>query len=142
LFSPEGVGRILKLNLNVPTLSRKRMQRIFISRYNPAVLVKQFFHGIPVIGGYCRTPSGNYFQQFPILGKNDYGFEVYHARVSFAADVGTRAKDLRKEILKILERSDHKKVHIIAHSMGGPDARYMIVREAMRTGVFSLSAFL
>ncbi len=68
-----------------------------------------------------------------------HGFEVYHTRVSFAADVGTRARDLRKEILKILERSDHKKVHIIAHSMGGLDARYMIVREGMAGAVATLT---
>jgi len=47
LVTFEGVGRMLKPNLDVPTLSRKHMQRIFTSRYNPAVLVKQFFHGIP-----------------------------------------------------------------------------------------------
>lgn len=67
------------------------------------------------------------------------GFEVYHTSVSFAADVATRARDLKKEIEKILEKSGHKKVHIIGHSMGGLDARYMIVNEKMDKKVVSLT---
>jgi len=65
--------------------------------------------------------------------------EVYHSRVSFAADVDTRAEDLKKGIDKILEKTGHKKVHIIAHSMGGLDARHMIVKEKMEAKVASLT---
>lgn len=67
------------------------------------------------------------------------GFEVYHTRVSFAADVSTRAKDLKREIEKILGKTGHKKVHVIAHSMGGLDARHMIVKEKMARRVISLT---
>jgi triacylglycerol lipase len=67
------------------------------------------------------------------------GFEVHHTSVSFAADVSTRARDLKKEIEKILEKTGHKKVHIIAHSMGGMDARHMIVKEKMARKVVSLT---
>lgn len=68
-----------------------------------------------------------------------HGFEVYHSSVSFAADVATRARDLRREIEKILKKTGHKKVHIIAHSMGGLDARHMIVNENMASKVATLS---
>lgn len=68
-----------------------------------------------------------------------HGFEVYHTSVSFAAGVETRAKDLRKEILRILNATGHHKVHIIAHSMGGLDARHMIVKENMADKVASLT---
>jgi len=68
-----------------------------------------------------------------------HGFEVYHTSVSFAAGVETRAKDLRKEILKVLEKTGSKKVHIIAHSMGGLDARWMIVHEEMEDRIASLT---
>jgi len=71
------------------------------------------------------------------LRKN--GFCVYHSNVSFAADVETRAGDLKREILRILEEVKSEKVHIIAHSMGGLDARYMIVFEKMASHVASLT---
>jgi triacylglycerol esterase/lipase EstA (alpha/beta hydrolase family) len=59
-----------------------------------------------------------------MLIKND--FIVYHSSVSWAADVNTRASDLRKNILDILKKEDCEKVNIIAHSMGGLDARRML----------------
>lgn len=71
------------------------------------------------------------------LKKHDV--EVYHSRVSFAAGVDVRAKDLKKEITRILEKSHAEKVHIIAHSMGGLDARHMIVKEGMADKVASLT---
>ncbi len=67
------------------------------------------------------------------------GVEVYHSSVSFAADVDTRARDLKKEVLRILEKSGKEKVHIIAHSMGGLDARHMIVNEQMSEYVATLT---
>ncbi len=68
-----------------------------------------------------------------------HGFEVYHSNVSFAADVEIRARDLKKEIHRIQRKSGKDKVHIIAHSMGGLDARYMIVNEGMANAVISLT---
>ncbi len=68
-----------------------------------------------------------------------HGYEVYHSNVSFAADVETRARDLKREIQKIQRKSGKDKVHIIAHSMGGLDARYMIVNEGMEEAVISLT---
>ncbi len=68
-----------------------------------------------------------------------HGFEVYHTSVSFAAGVERRAKDLRKEISKILDKSGEEKLHIIAHSMGGLDARRMIVHENMADKIASLT---
>jgi triacylglycerol lipase len=68
-----------------------------------------------------------------------HGFEVYPTSVSFAADVETRAKDLRNEIVKILNETRHDKVHIIGHSMGGLDARHMIVNENMAEKVASVT---
>ncbi len=68
-----------------------------------------------------------------------HGFEVYHTSVSFAAGVEKRARDLKKNILAILEKTSHTRVHIIAHSMGGLDARHMIVDEGMADKVISLS---
>jgi triacylglycerol lipase len=66
-------------------------------------------------------------------------FKVYHSSVSFAADLETRASDLKSEVNKILEKSGKTKVHIIGHSMGGLDARHMIVHEKMADKVASLT---
>ncbi|MCP4426698.1 MAG: alpha/beta fold hydrolase [Chloroflexi bacterium] len=60
-----------------------------------------------------------------------HGFEVHTTGVSFAADLVERARDLRQEIMGVLALSGHDKAHIIGHSMGGLDARAMIVYEGM-----------
>jgi triacylglycerol lipase len=57
------------------------------------------------------------------------GYEVYHSNVSWAADVYERASDLKRNIIEILRRSKAKKVNIIAHSMGGLDARHMMFND-------------
>ncbi len=68
-----------------------------------------------------------------------HGFEVYHTSVSFAADVETRARDLAREIRKILANTGHEKVHLIGHSMGGLDARHAIVNHGMAEKVASVT---
>lgn len=55
------------------------------------------------------------------------GHQVFHSKVSFAAGVETRSQELADQIDDILEESGTKQVHLIAHSMGGLDARHMIV---------------
>lgn len=68
-----------------------------------------------------------------------HGFDVYHSSVSFAARVDRRAEDLRNEVKKVLTLKGQEKVHIIAHSMGGLDARHMIVNHDMTAKVSSLT---
>ncbi|RMG62350.1 MAG: hypothetical protein D6715_12365 [Calditrichaeota bacterium] len=68
-----------------------------------------------------------------------HGYEVYHADLSLAASVEKRAEELKRVILEILWRTGHHRVHIIAHSMGGIDARYMIVHHNMAGRVASLT---
>jgi triacylglycerol lipase len=54
------------------------------------------------------------------------GFAVYHSNVSFAAGVEQRARELAGQVEAICAQG-HEKVHIIGHSMGGLDARHVIV---------------
>lgn len=54
------------------------------------------------------------------------GFEVYKTEVSASLPVEIRAQQLKKEIDEVLKESHATKVHVIAHSMGGLDARYLI----------------
>ncbi|CAN5739112.1 hypothetical protein BH18ACI4_BH18ACI4_11040 [soil metagenome] len=68
-----------------------------------------------------------------------HGFDIYHSSVRFAAGVDQRAEDLRNEVNKALTLRGREKVHIIAHSMGGLDARHMIVNLDMSAKVSSLT---
>lgn len=68
-----------------------------------------------------------------------HGYDVYHSSVSFAAGVERRAEDLRNEVNKVLDVKKQEKIHIIAHSMGGLDARHMIVNHDMAGKVSSLT---
>ncbi len=75
---------------------------------DPGVDDKHYFKGI-------RT----------MLKKN--GFEVFHTNVPWGASVNDRARVLKHQIVKILnDPPRYEKVHIIAHSMGGLDARHMM----------------
>jgi len=67
------------------------------------------------------------------------GFDVYEPTVSFAASLEQRAGDLRRAVERILApRGPSAKASIIAHSMGGLDARYMIARLGMGDRVAAL----
>lgn len=67
------------------------------------------------------------------------GLATYESNVSFAASVERRAEDLRQEVERIRGESGASKVHIIGHSMGGLDARHMIVDLDMAAAVASLT---
>jgi triacylglycerol lipase len=57
------------------------------------------------------------------------GYTVYHSRVGWASDVNTRGTDLKNNLRRILDQSGAKKINIIAHSMGGLDARHMLFND-------------
>ena len=66
------------------------------------------------------------------------GFQAYETEVSFAASVGQRAQDLRSEVQRTMAGGGHEQVNIIAHSMGGLDARHLILMDGMEGKVASL----
>lgn len=57
------------------------------------------------------------------------GYTVYHSHVGWAADVNTRAEALKENIRKILDQTGARRINIIAHSMGGLDARHMLFND-------------
>lgn len=67
------------------------------------------------------------------------GFEVFHTSVEFAASVRERAGQLKGEVERVLKSTGREKVHVVAHSMGGLDARHMIVDLGMAGRVCSLT---
>ena len=58
-----------------------------------------------------------------------HGYSVYHSSVSWAANVKERAEELRKNLQVVLAKTDVEKVNIVAHSMGGLDARHMLFND-------------
>ncbi len=62
------------------------------------------------------------------------GYTVFVTRVRPTASIKNRAEDFKKAILSFTD----SKVNIIAHSMGGLDARYMISRLGMADRVGTL----
>jgi|SRR4030095_6110901 triacylglycerol lipase len=68
-----------------------------------------------------------------------HGFTVSHPNQSFAGSVDLRAEQLRDRVNEVLATSGSEKVHIIAHSMGGLDARHMIVDKEMADKVATLT---
>ncbi len=57
------------------------------------------------------------------------GYAACHSRVSWAAGVDRRAEDLKTNIVDILQKTGAHKINIIAHSMGGLDARHMLFND-------------
>ena len=57
------------------------------------------------------------------------GFKAYHSNVGWATDVDSRASDLKKDVLEVLDKESCDKVNIIAHSMGGLDSRHMMFND-------------
>ena len=54
------------------------------------------------------------------------GFNVHHSSVSFAGSVDLRSRQLKENVERVLHETGAPKIHIIAHSMGGLDARHML----------------
>jgi triacylglycerol lipase len=84
------------------------------------------------------TDGINYFKGIARHLRSN-GFDVHHSSVSFASPVEKRAEELRAEVTNVLKLRGSEKVHIIAHSMGGLDARHMIVGHGMEDRVASLT---
>jgi triacylglycerol lipase len=75
-----------------------------------------------------QTDMLNYFRGIRWMLKSK-GYQVFHSKVSWAAGVDTRAEELKSNILDILKNTSREKVNIIAHSMGGLDARHMMFND-------------
>lgn len=69
-----------------------------------------------------------------------HGFTVFHSRVSWAGSLEKRAEDLGEVLRRITGGfSRWPRVHIIGHSMGGLDARWMTFRFRMEDRVASIT---
>ena len=75
--------------------------------------------------GFNRIISVDYFYKVPQT-LQDAGFQAHTTSVRSVGTIISRAHDLSRQIDKILEKTGAEQVNIIAHSMGGLDARYLI----------------
>ena len=72
------------------------------------------------------------------LNANEFP-SVFNTNVEFAGSVDLRAVQLKHKVEEIIAETGAEKVHIIGHSMGGLDARKMIVDMEMAEKVASLT---
>jgi triacylglycerol lipase len=97
-------------------------------------------HGVCGFGDFQIGPlSLAYFQGIDraLLAR---GFTMISTRVHPTAGIATRAQQLKEQILSNLDRNgmSGQRVLIVAHSMGGLDARYMISKLGMQEHVAAL----
>lgn len=87
-----------------------------------------------------ETELGDRFQYFKGIKTllQSHGFQVFHPNEDFAGPVDLRADQLRSRVNEALASTGAQKVNIIAHSMGGLDARHMIVDKGMADKVATL----
>ncbi len=60
------------------------------------------------------------------------GFPAYCAHLSWAGSVDRRAHQLKQTVIRILQATGAPRIHLIAHSMGGLDARHMMFNDRHR----------
>ena len=70
------------------------------------------------------------------------GYIVYHTRVGWASGVDMRANDLKQALRRLLNQTGARKINIIAHSMGGLDARHMMFNDRNETKIHKSIASL
>lgn len=88
-----------------------------------------------------ETDLGDLFHYFKGIKSHlkANGFTVFDPNQEFAGSVEVRASQLRDRVNEAIAATGAEKVHIIAHSMGGLDARHMIVDKGMADRVASLT---
>ncbi len=70
------------------------------------------------------------------------GFTVFNANLPWAKPIEHRAERLKRIIIHVLQVTGARKVHLIAHSMGGLDARHMMFNDRERDRIHEKIASL
>lgn len=92
-------------------------------------------HGL---SGFRTALGADYFFRVPAALRAD-GHQVFVTNVPPWGPVPLRAQHLAEQVDQILRTTHARAVHIVAHSMGGLDARYMISRLQKARAVASLT---
>jgi triacylglycerol lipase len=123
-----GIARFDFLRESFEIESRKRFGNLF-----EQILAHLSSHGL-----HLQTDQLHYFRGIRSHLEAD-GFDVHHTSVGFATGLESRSNDLKQQVEGIINSTGSDKVHIIAHSMGGLDSRFMITRLGMEDRVASLT---
>lgn len=102
----------------------------FIKMKYPIILV----HGVAL-------REGRAFKAFGNIGKvlKKTGFRVYTANTDGFGTIENNAEQLKAYIRTVLEKEQCEKVNLVAHSKGGLDSKYMLLRLGMNDKVASLT---
>lgn len=93
-------------------------------------------HGIARFDAFLPEPE-KYWDDIPDLLR-DQGYQVRMASVSWIGSVSTRANEFAEQVIEFRDSTRAQKINIIAHSMGGLDARYAIAKCDLADKVASL----
>ncbi len=93
-------------------------------------------HGIARFDAFLAEPE-KYWDGIPSL-LQEHGYQVRMAAVSWIGSVSTRANELARQVIEYRQSTGARKINIIAHSMGGLDARYAIARYGLADKVATL----
>ncbi len=118
---------------------RLRARLLLPSFPEPALIRTNYpimlMHGFGTTSGLGR--KGNYHEAAMAL--RSHGVWAYAPNVAPYHTIATRAEMWAERMAHILEETHAPKVNLIAHSMGGLDARYLISRLGQHTHVASLT---
>lgn len=86
-----------------------------------------------------NADDGHHYFKGILSALKQAGHVAYHSTVSWASPISRRAAELKANVESVLMKTGAHRVHIIAHSMGGLDARHMLFDNKMENAVASLS---
>lgn len=81
---------------------------------------------IVFVHGFAASPDFNGFSSTIIDGLRADGHTVYDAELPPFAPVRIRTNHLARRVMAVLDETGADRVHLIAHSMGGLDSRYLV----------------
>jgi triacylglycerol lipase len=114
----------------LPRRIARRLRRAPAPRY-PVVLAHGLFGFDEIRVGFARH---DYFRGVPARLESD-GWTVHRARVARTGSIAARAEELAAFIREVPER----RVNVVAHSMGGLDARWALARLGLADRIASLT---
>ncbi len=113
---------------------------LFLLLFPAQVFAARCYTKYPVVFAHGIYASGNLLSLRQLArAVEKAGCPVELTEVSAANSIATRAEQLAPQIDAVLKRTGAKKVNLIAHSMGGLDARYLISTLAYGDRVASLT---
>lgn len=122
-------GEVFSESKRMRTNRKRRQEELCKTKYPILMVHGVFFRDFEHFNYWGRIPDE--------LLEN--GATIFYGNHNSAAAVRESAKELKKRILEIVEKTGCEKVNIIAHSKGGLDSRCAISLEGMAPYVASLT---